>query len=43
MLHPSLPYADLAKTAFEALFIQLPFSGSSAALPTSCSRDVLAY
>lgn len=43
MLHPSLPYADLAKIAFEALFIQFPFSGSSAMLPTSCSRDVIAH
>jgi len=43
MLHPGLPYTELAKTAFEALFVQLPFSGSSAMLLTSCSRDVIAH
>lgn len=43
MLHPSLPYADLAQPAFEALFIQLPFSESSATLLTSSSRGVIAH
>lgn len=44
MLHPKLPYAaDLAKTAFEGLFIQLSFGGSSAVLPTSHSRNVTTH
>lgn len=43
MLHPKLPCAaDLAKTAFEGLFIQFSFGRSSAVLPTSYSRDVMA-
>lgn len=42
MLHPGLPYADLITTAFEALFIQLPFSMFLTMLPTSYSDDVIA-
>lgn len=40
--YPGLTDADLAKTASEALFIQLLLGSSSATLPTSCSRDAIA-
>lgn len=40
--YPGLTDADLAKTASEALFIQLLLGSSSAMLPTSCSRDAIA-
>lgn len=44
MVHPKLPSAaGLAKTAFEGLFIELSLGGSSAVLPTSHSREVVAH